>query len=66
MRELIKKAFDMWNKTRWLKCINKECDRYFASVEKSHNQRRLVNGLIDRYNEIWGEDLRTIRGDRDE
>lgn len=66
MIELIKKTFDLWNRTHWLRCISRECDRYFASVEKSNQQRYIVNGLIDRYNEIWGEDLRKIRGDRDE
>lgn len=66
MIELIKKTIDLWARARWLRCISKECDKYYASREKMESQRHIVNGLIDKYKEIYGEDLRKIRGDRDE
>ena len=60
MKELLKRQFDMFVKHTWLKIINKECDRYNKLKSDLASQQFVVNVLIERYKEIYGEDLRKV------
>ena len=62
MRALLKKRFELFVKMRWLKTINKETDKYKKLKEKSNRQLCVVNALLKRYLEIYGEDLRKAKG----
>jgi hypothetical protein len=62
MRELLKRRLELFVKMRWLKTINKETDKYKKLTEKSNRQLYVVNALLKRYYEIYGEDLRKAKG----
>ena len=59
MAELLKREFELFIKMRWLKTIDKESDKYNKLKSKLTRQRYVVNKLLERYTEIYGEDLRT-------
>ena len=58
LKQLVKEFFDLWVKMRWLKMINKETNKYHKYQQKLARQQSVVNALIKRYKEIYGEDLR--------
>ena len=57
MKELLKQSFELWCKKRWLKSIDKEIDRYNHFYQKTKRQHHILGAMINRYNEIYGEDL---------
>ena len=57
MREILKKEFELFVRTRWLKTIDKETDKYRKLINKSNRQLYVVKALLKKYNEIYGEDL---------
>lgn len=59
MGELLKRSFELFVKKRWLKTIDKECDKYNKIKSKLSRQQYVVNALLERYKEIYGEDLCT-------
>lgn len=59
MDELLKRSFELFVKKRWLKTIDKECDKYNKIKSKLSRQQYVVNALLERYKEIYGEDLCT-------
>ena len=58
MAELLKQTFELFIKKRWLKRIDKECDEYIRLKRCLNIQQNIVNGLVRKYEEIYGEDLR--------
>ena len=62
LRELLKQSADLFVKMRWLKTINKETDKYKKLEEKSNRQLYVLNALLKRYHEIYGEDLHKGKG----
>lgn len=58
MGELLKRSFELFVKKRWLKTINKECDKYQKIKRKLACQQYVVNALVAEYKEKYGEDLR--------
>ena len=67
MAELLKQSFELFIKNRWLKTIDKECDKYNKIKSKLFRQQYVVNALLAEYKKIYGEDLRTpkeIGGDK--
>lgn len=58
MAELLKQTFDLFVKKRWLKTIDKECDKYNKIKGKLFRQQYVVNALIKEYMEIYGEEFR--------
>ena len=67
MAELLKQSFELFVKKRWLKTIDKECDKYNKIKSKLSRQQYVVNSLLAEYKKIYGEDLRTpkeIGGDK--
>ena len=59
MAELLKRSFELFVKTRWLKTIAKESNKYNKIKSKLLRQQYVVNALLKRYKEIYNEDLRT-------
>ena len=57
MKELLKQYFELCCKKRWLKAIDKEVDRYNDLYDKTKRQHHILSTMINRYNEIYGEDL---------
>lgn len=61
MVELLKQSFELCVKKRWLKIIDKECNKYNKLKSKLFRQQYVVNSLIAEYKKIYGEDLRTSK-----
>ena len=59
MAELLKQSFELFVKKRWLKTIDKECDKYNKIKSKLSRQQYVVNSLLAEYKKIYGEDLLT-------
>lgn len=59
MAELLKQTFELFVKKRWLKTIDKECDKYNKIKSKLSRQQYVVNSLLAEYKKNYGEDLRT-------
>lgn len=59
MAELLKQSFELFVKNRWLKTIDKECDKYNKIKNKLSRQQYVVNSLLAEYKKKYGEDLRT-------
>ena len=59
MAELLKRLFELFVKNRWLKIIDKECNKYNKIKSKLFRQQYVVNSLLEEYKKIYGEDLRT-------
>ena len=59
MAELLKQAFKLFVKKKWLKIIDKECDKYKKIKSKLFRQQYVVNSLLAEYKKKYGEDLRT-------
>lgn len=63
MAELLKRSFELFVKKRWLKIIDKECNKYNKIKSKLFRQQYVVNSLLTEYKKIYGEDLRkTTKG----
>ena len=59
MAELLKRSFELFVKKRWLKIIDKECDKYNKIKSKLSRQQYVVNSLLEECKKNYGEDLRT-------
>ena len=59
MAELLKHTFELFVKKRWLKTIDKEIEKYNKIKSKLFRQQHVVNSLLERYKESYGEDLCT-------
>ena len=59
MAELLKRTFELFVKKRWLKTIDKECDKYKKLKSKLFRQQYVVNSLLEEYKKIYSEDLLT-------
>lgn len=63
MRDLLKQSFELFVKKRWLKTIEKECDKYDKIKSKLLRQQYVVNSLLAEYKKKYGKDLRTPQND---
>ena len=67
MSKLFARSCELLVRRRWLKTIDRECEKYNKLKSKLNQQRYIINGLVKKYNEIYGEDLRTPqKEERDE
>ena len=57
MKELLKQSFELWCKKRWLKAIDKQINKYDHLRQKIDRQYYALRAMINRYNEIYGDDL---------
>lgn len=60
MAELLKQSFELFVKKRWLKIIDKECDKYKKLKRKLSSQQYVVNSLLEEYKKIYGKDLENL------
>ena len=58
MKKLFKESFELFCKNNWLKTIDREYDKYNKLKSKLNRQQYVVNALVKRYKELYGEDLR--------
>lgn len=61
MAELLKRTFELLVKKRWLKTIDKECDKYNKTKSKLSRQQYVINSLIAEYKKKYREDLCTSK-----
>ena len=59
MAELLKRSFELFVKKRWLKIIDKECNKYNKIKSKLYRQQYVVNSLLAEYKKKYEEDLHT-------
>ena len=57
MKELLKQSFELWCKKIWLKAIDKQINKYDHLRQKMERQYYVLSAMINRYNEIYGDDL---------
>ena len=57
MKELLKQSFELWCKKRCLKAIDKQINKYDNLRQKMEHQYHVLSAMINRYNEIYGDDL---------
>lgn len=62
MTELIKRSFELWCKKRWLKEIDRSIDRYKKACAKAHREHYVMSALINKYNELYNENLWRAEG----
>lgn len=62
MKKLLKESFELFCKKNWLRTIDKECDKYNKLKSKLNRQQYVMNALLKRYKELYGEDLRNNNG----
>ena len=61
MLKLLKQSFDLWCKMRWLKTIDKECDKYNKLKRELDRSRHVISELLKEYNKIYGVDSKERR-----
>lgn len=57
IKKLLKESFELWVKKRWLKEINRAIDKYHKVQAKANREYYVMSKLIERYNEIYNENL---------
>jgi hypothetical protein len=57
MADLLKRSFEVWVKKRWLREIDKALKRAHKANNRAMRERYVVEKLIERYNEIYNENL---------
>jgi hypothetical protein len=57
MAELLKRSFDLWVEKRWLREIERTCDRHKRLVFKANREYHALSALVKRYNEIYNQNL---------
>ena len=55
---MLKRTFNFLAKMRWLKTIDKECNKYNKLKSKLLKQQFIVNALTEAYSKVYGEDFR--------
>ena len=55
MAELLKRSFELFVKNRWLKIIDKECDKYNKIKNELSRQQYVVNSLLAEYKKNMGK-----------
>ena len=55
--KLLKQYFELCRKERWLKAIDKQINKYDHMRQKMDRQHHILSEMINRYNEIYGDDL---------
>lgn len=56
--KLLREIFELSCRTRWIRTINKECDKYNKIKNKLSCQQYVINSLLEEYKKKYGEDLR--------
>lgn len=62
--EFIEKIFNIWSKSNWLRCINKEVNKYYKLKEKTVRQHYILKAMVKRYEEIYGENFEKLESEK--
>lgn len=57
MTDLLKCWFELWARKRWLRVIDKALRRCRKANSKAKRELYVLGELIERYNEIYNENL---------
>lgn len=52
LKTLIKETFELWVRKRWLKEVNKACDKYIKAKEKIDKQHKQDQEKLTRYSYV--------------
>ena len=52
LKKLIKETFDLWIRKRWLKEVNKACDKYWKTKEKVDKRYKKDQEKLSRYSHV--------------
>lgn len=55
MRDLLKRSFDLWVKTRWLKEIDKAVDECKKARATAKRKQYVLDTMLKAYEEKYGE-----------
>ena len=55
LKQLIKETFNLWVKKRWLKEVNKVCDKYINTKEKIEKRHKKDQDKLTRYSYVANE-----------
>lgn len=58
MKEMIFEMLELLGKKRWLKIIEKETNKSRKLAERLNRSRYVVIQLVNRYNELYGDELK--------
>ena len=58
---LIKETFERWIRMRWLKEVNKACDKYTKAKEKIDKRHKKDQMKLNRYCYVAGEMIREYK-----
>lgn len=61
MKEIIKKSFELWVRSLWLKEIDKICEKIKKLDSESARQRIVLNEMIKKYKEKYPNALTEMR-----
>lgn len=64
MIELIKEWFELTVKQNWLKHIDRAIDKYNKLKRKTDIQNHVVHKLVERYNELYPNDMIDTKAER--
>lgn len=55
IKHLIKETFNLWVRTRWLKEVNKACDKYIKTKEKIEKKQKKNQEKLNKYSYVAKE-----------
>lgn len=61
LKELIKETFELWARKRWLKEVNKACDKYIRTKEKIDKKYKKDQEKLNRYSYVANEMIREYK-----
>lgn len=61
IKRLIKEAFNLWIRMRWLKEVNKACDKYVKAKEKIEKRHKKDQAKLNRYGYVAKEMIKEYK-----
>ena len=61
IKHLIKATFNLWVRKRWLKEVNKACDKYIKTKEKIEKKQKKNQAKLNRYSYVANEMIQEYR-----
>lgn len=61
IKRLIKETFNLWVRKRWLKEVNKACDKYIKTKEKLEKKQKKYQEKLNRYSYVAKEMIEEYR-----
>jgi dGTP triphosphohydrolase len=61
LKQLIKETFEFWVRKRWVKEVNKACDKYIKTKEKIEKRHKKDQEKLNRYSYVAGEMIKEYK-----